>query len=92
MVNAAIYYYYYRNRQQRKLVKTLIENNNIEDASSLLDSTISEHDSYYENVTNSEFTDADNKSIHHAKDHLDSFKNSNQETQKEATTRALDAF
>lgn len=80
---------------QRQIVKTLVENNNISEAKTILDTAIIEHDNYIisRNIENTgdTFTSVDNLSLHHGQDHLNSFIDSTgqQIHQKDATIDAL---
>lgn len=94
MTNLLLHEYYYRGKSQRQLVKTLIESNDITNAQIKLIAAITEHDNYINSrgITNdgTTFTSVDNLSLHHAKDHLDSFQDTDTIEQKEAATNALD--
>jgi hypothetical protein len=69
-------------RSYRLRIKEIL-NTDTNAAKSLLDSAITEHDTMTNDIN-------ENSILHHAKDHLDSYQNTNQETQKEATTQILD--
>lgn len=95
LTNVLLHNYYYRGKSHKQLVKNLIIiDNNINAAKTKLESIITEHDNYISNkgIVNdgNNFTSVDNLQLHHAKEHLDSFVASNQETQKTATIRALE--
>ena len=70
-------------RSYRFRIKEILETDT-NAAKSLLDSTITEHDI---TIANNDIDE--NMTLHHAQDHLTAFHNSNQQTQKEATTNAL---
>jgi hypothetical protein len=101
MVAVLIYTYYYKYKDERKHLKSLVESNNISGATSIINQTISEHDSYISdnNILNTgdTFTSVDNLSLHHAQDHLNSLEQQQSENkpdgiiqQKNATIRALE--
>lgn len=91
MPSVIIHNYYYRYRQYRKNIKDLVNNENYTEARNQLNSLITEHDSYILNTaSNSEFSLAENSSIHHANAHLTSFENTGQIHQKDAIINALD--
>jgi hypothetical protein len=92
MPSAIVYGYYYRFKAARTTIKDLVTIDNLEEATTKLDIYISEHDNYISNVNlgNSVFTDTDNKSLHHAKRHLNAFNITGQLYQKNKTIRALD--
>lgn len=78
-------------KPHREEIKNIIEiDNNIEEASIILNDLIAEHDSYKESFSDDETISLDNLSLHHAKDHLEAFQETTAVEQKEATTRALD--
>ena len=91
-----LYGYYYRYKQVRKSIKDLVSADNFSTAKTFLDSYKAQHDNYVQNgnisTTNDNFTALDNRSIHHASDHLDVVVNQNPEDQiqKQATLDALD--
>lgn len=95
MTNLILYGYYYRYRQARKSIKDLVTADNFSTAKTFLDSYKAQHDNYVQNgnisTTDENFTAFDNRSIHHAADHLDAVNQSPQDqTQKQATIDALD--
>lgn len=71
-------------RSYRLQIKDII-NTDTNSAKSLLDSTVTEHDS-----TLSSNDPDENNRLHHAKEHLDSFVNTNQDPQKQVTLKVLD--
>lgn len=90
-MNILYYNYFFKYRDERKVIKNMIQNNDISNATTRINSVISEHDIYLlKTNNNSPFTTTDNKSLHHAKDHLDAFNFTNDNIQKDASTRALD--
>ena len=72
-----LYAYYYRYRQSKKSVQDLINADNITSAKNLLDQYTQEHDTYTQSnnisTTDESFTSIDNRSLNHAKEHLDIF-------------------
>lgn len=89
--NVLFYNYYYRYKQARKTVKDLVIANDFQNAKTLLDSYVAEHDNYTTSrnitVNDSTFTGIDNMSLHHGQDHLDAA--ATDSLQKQATINAL---
>lgn len=74
----------------REEIKNLVTNDNLTSAQNILQAKIQESDTFVTTVASDDNTAIlDNLSLHHAKDHLDAFQNSNQIQQKNATTTAL---
>ena len=93
-----LYGYYYRYRQARKSVKDLVTADNFSTAKTFLDSYKAQHDNYVQNgnisTEDESFTAIDNRSLQHAKDHLESVieldsRPIEQESQKQAAIDAL---
>lgn len=86
-------YYYNRYRQLRKNVRSLLVENDIQTARTILNSIVVENDRYYQTTISRNDVTAkiDNSSLHHAQDHLEAFTiDSNQTIQKDATMKALE--
>ena len=73
-----LWYRAYRSRINETLVNDTVA------AKTLLDEIITEHDIVAINDPE------ENSHLHHARDHLNAFQNTDQQVQKDATTRALD--
>lgn len=74
MTNIFFYNYYYRYKQSRKTIRDLVAANDFQNATTLLDSFVAEHDNYVTSrnitVNDSTFIGIDNMSLHHGQDHL----------------------
>lgn len=91
MTSYLYYQYYYSYRDQRKYIKNLVQSNDIAGASTRLDNVITENDNYIsQNNVTVPFAKDDNNSMHHARDHLNSFQSNGQSHQKDAIETALD--
>ena len=90
--NIIINNYYYRYRQQRKNCKDLVDANNLQQAKTILQNSIIEHQNTFPNSdTRRDFNWEEKLKMKHALDHLTVFENhTNLIDQRTATITALD--
>jgi hypothetical protein len=70
LTSLLLYNYYYRYREKRKQVKNLVDSNNNVGAKTMLESAITEHNSFYNNGKK-DFNYGEKIMMEHAKRHLD---------------------
>lgn len=91
MTNIVFYSYFHRYKQARITINDLVSANDFENAITLLNSYVVEHDNYITArniaINDTTFTGMDNITLHHAKDHLEVAMGD--QLQKEATLDAL---
>ena len=76
MTSFLYYQYYYRYREKRKQVKNLVDSNNNVGAKTMLESAITEHNSFYNNGKK-DFNYGEKLMMDHAQRHLDTVINQN---------------